>query len=53
MILIVNDDPSVTASLALALKQAGYQSRVESTPAGALDHLARRQGAKDMFRSES
>jgi DNA-binding NtrC family response regulator len=41
MILIVDDDPSVTASLALALKQAGYPSRVESTPAAALDHLAR------------
>ena len=26
MILIVDDDPSVTASLALLLKQAGYQS---------------------------
>ena len=26
MILIVDDDPSVTASLALLLKQAGYAS---------------------------
>lgn len=37
MILIVDDDPSVTASLALLLKQAGYGSRSASTPAEALD----------------
>ncbi len=36
MILIVDDDPSVTASLALLLKQAGYGSRSASTPAEAL-----------------
>jgi two-component system NtrC family response regulator len=41
MILIVDDDPSVTASLALLLKQAGYASRVEPTPAAALGFLER------------
>ncbi len=35
-ILIVDDDPSVTASLALLLKQAGYRSQIASTPAEAL-----------------
>ena len=41
MILIVDDDPSVTASLVLLLKQAGYPSHAESTPAAALDYLGR------------
>ncbi len=41
MILIVDDDPSVTASLALVLKQAGYASRAESSPAAALAWLER------------
>ncbi len=36
MILIVDDDPSVTASLALVLKQAGYSSHAVSSPAEAL-----------------
>src|SRR5689334_14892963 len=40
MILIVDDDPSVTASLALLLKQAGYASQSAATPAQALDQLA-------------
>src|SRR4030095_7468389 len=35
MILIVDDDPSVTASLALLLKQAGYASHAASSPADA------------------
>jgi len=40
MILIVDDDPSVVASLALVLKQAGYQSDSASTPALALQMIA-------------
>ena len=40
MILIVDDDPSVTASLALLLKQAGYPSHSASSPAEALAWLA-------------
>ena len=36
MILIVDDDPSVTASLALLLKQQGYATETVSTPADAL-----------------
>ena len=39
MILIVDDDPSVTASLALLLKQAGYASHAASSPADALAWL--------------
>jgi two-component system NtrC family response regulator len=39
MILIVDDDPSVTASLALLLKQAGHASHAVSTPAEALAWL--------------
>jgi two-component system, NtrC family, response regulator len=39
MILIVDDDPSVTASLALLLKQAGYASRTAASPAEALAWL--------------
>ncbi|MBL8168502.1 MAG: sigma-54-dependent Fis family transcriptional regulator [Acidobacteria bacterium] len=35
-ILIVDDDPSVTTSLALLLKQAGYQSRTAASPNDAL-----------------
>lgn len=35
-ILIVDDDPSVTASLALLLKQAGYRSQVTASPSDAL-----------------
>ncbi len=38
-ILIVDDDFSVTTSLALLLKQAGYQSRTASSPAAALQLL--------------
>jgi two-component system NtrC family response regulator len=41
MILIVDDDPSVTASLALLLKQAGYPSHAVASPAAALDWLER------------
>jgi two-component system, NtrC family, response regulator len=36
MILLVDDDQSVTASLALLLKQAGYRSRTAASPAEAL-----------------
>jgi DNA-binding NtrC family response regulator len=42
MILIVDDDRSVTASLALLLKQAGYASRAATSPDEALEIL--RQG---------
>jgi DNA-binding NtrC family response regulator len=41
MILIVDDDPSITASLALVLKQAGYASQSVATPAEALARLDR------------
>jgi DNA-binding NtrC family response regulator len=41
MILIVDDDPSVTASLALLLKQAGYQSHGVGDPEAALGWLGR------------
>ena len=41
MILIVDDDPSVTASLALLLKQAGYASHSVDGPQDALAWLAR------------
>jgi DNA-binding NtrC family response regulator len=39
MILIVDDDPSVTASLALLLKQAGYRSHAAASPGEALAWL--------------
>ena len=41
MILIVDDDRSVTASLSLLLKQAGYPSIAASSPGEALDILKR------------
>jgi len=41
MILIVDDDPSVTASLALLLKQTGYASHGVASPAAALHWLER------------
>jgi DNA-binding NtrC family response regulator len=41
MILIVDDDPSVTASLAFLLKQAGYASHSVAGPGAALAWLAR------------
>jgi DNA-binding NtrC family response regulator len=41
MILIVDDDPSVTASLALVLKQAGRASHPAASPAAALAWLER------------
>ncbi|MBP1624282.1 MAG: glnG, partial [Acidobacteria bacterium] len=41
MILIVDDDASIVASLALLLKQAGYASTGASTPAEALERLAK------------
>jgi DNA-binding NtrC family response regulator len=40
MILIVDDDRSVTASLALLLKQAGYASHAVGSPAQALEWIA-------------
>ena len=40
MVLIVDDDPSVTASLALLLKQNGHATRTASSPAEALAALA-------------
>jgi two-component system NtrC family response regulator len=39
MILLVDDDSSVTASLALLLKQAGYKSQSASSPEEALKKL--------------
>jgi DNA-binding NtrC family response regulator len=42
MILIVDDDPSVTASLALLLKQAGLSSTAASSPDEAVDVLRAR-----------
>jgi DNA-binding NtrC family response regulator len=39
MILIVDDDRSVTASLVLLLKQAGYPSQAVGTPAQAIEWL--------------
>ena len=42
-ILLVDDDPSVTASLALLLKQAGYASRTAAAPAAALEALGREE----------
>ncbi len=39
MILIVDDDPSVTTSLALLLKQSGYPSKTASNPGEALSLL--------------
>jgi len=41
MILIVDDDASIVASLALLLKQAGYASTGASTPAEAVERLAK------------
>jgi two-component system, NtrC family, response regulator len=41
LILIVDDDPSVRASLSLLLKQAGHRSVAAATPAEALEALAR------------
>ena len=38
-ILIVDDDPSVTTSLSLLLKQSGYHSRSVSSPAEALAQI--------------
>jgi DNA-binding NtrC family response regulator len=39
-VLIIDDDVSVTASLTLLLKQAGYRSRAAATPEAALRELA-------------
>src|SRR5688572_22937221 len=39
MILVIDDDRSVTASLSLLLKQAGYSSRAAASPYEALDVL--------------
>jgi two-component system, NtrC family, response regulator len=41
VLLIVDDDPSVLASLALLLKQAGYPAQAASSPAEALAWLER------------
>jgi len=41
MILIIDDDPSICASLALLLKQAGFAARSAGDPAEALAALAR------------
>ncbi len=41
MILLIDDDPAVTASLALLLKQAGHDTRSAATPAEALRMLDR------------
>ena len=41
MILLIDDDPSVTASLALLLKQAGHPSRSAASPAEALRLIER------------
>ncbi len=43
MILVVDDDISVTASLSLLLKQAGYQTSTAASPAEALDWLERNE----------
>ena len=40
MILVVDDDSSVTASLSLLLKQAGYQTATAASPEEALESLA-------------
>ena len=40
MILIVEDDPSVTTSLALLLRQSGYRSQTSSNPAAALSLIS-------------
>ncbi|HZS04672.1 MAG TPA: sigma-54 dependent transcriptional regulator [Blastocatellia bacterium] len=40
MILIVDDDPSVTTSLSLLLRQAGYRTQSAATPAETLDLIA-------------
>ena len=40
MILIVDDDPSVTASLGLLLKQGGYASHASAGPSEALAWLS-------------
>lgn len=40
-ILIVDDDRSITTSLTLLLKQAGYRSKVAYSPAEALERLAK------------
>ena len=39
MILVVDDDPMVTTSLSLLLKQAGYRSAAAASPAEALQRL--------------
>ncbi|HEX2678097.1 MAG TPA: response regulator, partial [Polyangiales bacterium] len=43
MILIVDDDPSISASLSLLLKQHGYASVTAPAPAEALAALRREQ----------
>ncbi len=41
MILIIDDDPSVTASLGLLFKQAGYRSESVASPAEAIERIER------------
>jgi two-component system, NtrC family, response regulator len=41
MILVIDDDTSVTASLSLLLKQGGYRSRTAASPDDALEVLRR------------
>ena len=48
MILIVDDDRSVTASLALLLKQAGLASAVASSPDEALEMIRNEAVAPDL-----
>ncbi|HNC46351.1 MAG TPA: sigma-54 dependent transcriptional regulator, partial [Acidobacteriota bacterium] len=43
MILIVDDDRSITTSLGLLLKQAGYASQGVASPAEALERLAQQE----------
>lgn len=43
MILIVDDDRSITTSLGLLLKQAGYASQGAASPAEALERLAQQE----------
>src|SRR5437016_3338966 len=42
-VLLVDDDASVLASLALLLKQAGYQTHSAASPSEALAHLSSRE----------
>src|SRR5881396_990529 len=41
LVLVVDDDPAITASLSLLLKQARYRSEAARTPSQALERIAR------------